>query len=286
MTRKPKRLLVDASDCYWRLVPAADLDHRRMRQFDAAVLLEHVAPVPAESLQCAWQRLPSGDVVTCGVEADTLWQQMHADHTTAGPSVWPAFLSSACRDADIEQLNFLNGHFEPSVITRTRKTWHTGIAIMACIIALFVLIGIEWRIGALRSHIAATMTATNDLVSKAIGDRGIGLASRHHLLIAERRSLEQTRRRPIDLQNAAHTLASIFDAWPKEPRSRAQSIRVESESASFTVLIDGQAEASAFEAAWQADARWRLDQPRITTQRDGVRFVARAIRNDGSGDGS
>lgn len=286
MTSSAERLILDASECYWRLVPASALDNRqrRLRQIDAAVLLEHVAPVPAESLQCAWQRLPSGDLAICGVEVSTLQQRIGPSHTTAGPAAWPPFLASSCRDTDTERFNLLTDHFEPQAMSHARRKWHTAIALTACTIALFVLIGIERRIVSASARIHAAIQETNTLTAESIGDRGTGLASRHHLLVAERRSLERTRQRPIGLESASHALAALLDAWPDEPRSRTQSIRVDPKTASFTVLVDGQTDASAFETAWQTDTQWRLDQPRITMQRDGVRFVARAVREDTRGD--
>lgn len=273
MTLQPSQRVIPAPELYWAVLdtsslpPARPLD-RAGHERRLGYLFEHFLPVPIEDVHPAYLPIGEQRVLACALDRQTLCQL--TDETTLSliPSKVPPALNA---QADPARLNLLRGEFEPPARrhTRRRSTLVTAAAISLC--AALLWLGLARRTHALRQETIATRAAETELYRSAgLLDEGVPGVAR---LTAELRTLERTRTHtPPDREqnDAGSLLGALLISWPNGLRLRTDSISVAPATISLRAIAPDPATAAQLQRSLQAPPGWRMLQPTVRTERDGV----------------
>jgi hypothetical protein len=238
---------------FWAVVEAPAWRGGRSGLLPPGLLVEAAdgLPVPIEDLQVVGAACGDGRVVICAARRDEV-AAVDAGAVSLTPETLPGCVEA---DADPSALDLLVGEFEPLVMRRARLRRHAGLAatIVAC--ATLAAIGLGRR----ADHWDGIATSAREARLELAARAAPGVApDRLALEVARLRSAAAGGRPPRD---AALTLASLLDAWPRAAAATPQSIVVGDSGVSVSVSVEG--EPSAFLGALRPPEGWTLDDPRL-----------------------
>ncbi|MCC7389641.1 MAG: hypothetical protein IT431_12830 [Phycisphaerales bacterium] len=271
---QPWALRLPPETFYWAVLDASPLPRRAPRRIaQLGYLFEAVLPLPVEHLHAAYLPIDRHRVLACGLATERLAELATPGILTLGPAALPAFLGL---DTDAAQINLLEGRFEPIALHRRRRR----LAVMTCTAALalaaLVLAGQLRRAAALLDHAAAYDAATNSVYASVLPP-GAGTLPPAARLTAELRTLDRTRAGPAPEGpgEIAPTLAALLASWPPGLPVTTESLSVGPGAISLTARLPDAPAAERFERELRPPPGWRLAQPDVQADRDGILVRAR-----------
>ena len=285
----PRDLRLPSESFYWAVLdtsalPARTPRHPARHPARLGYLFEAVLPVPIERVQASYLPMPGRRVLACGMDTDQLAELatpgvltpsvLTRGVLTLGPASVPAFLGEA---PDPAHINLLHTHFEPAEIRRARRRF-VGVcaaAVLAC--AALILTGQLRRASLHNLHARASTDATASLYAQVLPPSTSTLPPAARLT-AELRSLDRTHgTHPAERgpREVAPTLAALLASWPSDLQVTTESLSVSDTSITLTARLPDTAAAERFERELRPPDGWRLAQPEVRAERDGVLFHAR-----------
>lgn len=254
---------------YWALLDTRTLlGGTAARRAHLGYLFEAYLPVPVECVHAVYTRIGDGRVLACGMSCDELDEYTQA--LTLGPESLPAFLDTPAAHAG--SINLLVGRFEP-----TRVRWARGrLAIIACALvaacAVSMIIGQSRRGEDFTGRVDRFRRATADVYDSVLGPSSSSLPPAARLT-AELRSLGRTRAAGGDelgLQDISPTLSAMLARWPRGLHVTTQSLRTSRHLIALEIRAPDQASAERLERELRAPPGWRVGQPTVQRERDGL----------------
>ena len=273
-------LALPAHRFYWALLDVRSLPRPQRRNARAlGFLFEASLPLPIESVQTAFAPAPSQphSVVACGMDRDdlTLLAGDHPASLTLCPQDLPEFLSDAGIDA--KRLNLMTADFEPPAFRRAKRQMRAHGMIILLLATAMVTIGIHRRTLDVRHHIAVLQDQRDEVVLATVG-RQIGSGQPPELrMLAELRSLQQTRGRSAALATTdARPSAEIIESfryvashWPRELEIRADSLLITPASMTLHGVAPASNDVQALADSMNDLEGWRLEQPQMSATTSG-----------------
>lgn len=280
---------------YWSEIDASALGSRPTDR-ELTYLLETDLPAPLESVHAVFARLDATRFAACAVEKERLRAELPEDALSLRPEEPPEFLAGRI---DCARLNLLVGPWEPAAVRRMRRAW-LAVAVTGLVLcAAAVSWGLQRRIGAERDHALAVEALRREVLLAAIGPSGLQ-PNADMSLASELSRLRATRTAPpapagsraeqagdAAAVDAASVLSSVLAAWPADVHLQTESLVVSDSTVTIAGLVPASADAQrvadalgriAAEGGAGASGRWRLDQPRFETRREGVSVTLRMRR--------
>lgn len=267
---------------YWGVLDTSSLPARAARRPDRlGYLFESVLPVHIERVHATFLPIGGDRVLACGMDEDRLRELAAPGVLTLGPSTLPGFLEEPI---DAQSITLLTGEFEPSEIRRARGRVVKLCAAAVLVCSLLVLAG-QVRRAASQNRLAtayadATASVYDRVLPPSTGrSPALPAAAR---LTAELRSLDRTRGdRPAESgpREVGPTLASLLASWPADLHVTTEALSVSDTAINITARLPDSAAAERFERELRAPEGWRLAQPDVRTERDGILFRARMEPN-------
>lgn len=281
---------------YWSEIDATALSSRPTDR-ELAYLLETDLPAPLESVHAVFTRLDATRFAACAVEKDRLRAELPADALSLRPEEPPEFLAGRL---DCSRLNLLVGPWEPHAVRRMRRAWLAVAVTGLMLCAAAVSWGLQRRIGAERDHALAVGALRREVLLAAIGPAGLQ-PNADMALASELSRLRATRTAPPSAAaasragqagdgaavDAASVLSTVLAAWPSDVHLQTESLVVSGGTVTIAGLVPASADAQrvadalgriAADGGAGASGRWRLDQPRFETRREGVSVTLRMHR--------
>jgi hypothetical protein len=242
-------------------------------------LFEATLPLPIESVHCVFASSPSQPhcVVACGIGRDDL-ASLTGEHPASlivSPEALPEFVSDLGIDAN--QLNLMTAEFEPQVLRRGRRRLVGQAIIIVLLATALVAIGIQRQTLEVRRQMAALQSQRDGVVFATVG-RQTGSGQPPELrMLAELRSLQQTRGRSagaatIDATPAVDVLESfrhVTSHWPRELKIRAESLLITPTSMTLQGAAPASDDVQALADAMNDVEGWRLEQPQMSASSSG-----------------
>lgn len=259
---------VPAEQVYWLLEPDG---HRSGA--DPSIAMERVVPQPAEDLQVVWVDLPDQGRLYAALPRETVAQILAAepDLDALQPAAPPPEVDVPA--ASLEQLNLLQGTFEPT--RRRRQRRHASVILLTCMgIATGLLLVGAWRRTTRADHRvldrqrAVLAAATQVGLAEPDPDRCLAA------LVSEARRLESqqatTTARPA--VTVEQLLQAVWQAWPQDQALRVSQVRAAADGLTITGHAPG------------AQAVAGLPQM-LRLQIDGVAYTAKPVEIQAQTDG-
>lgn len=259
---------------YWALLDVTCLPRRaRSRGVELGYLFESFLPVAIEDVHAVYEPVDDGRMLACGLAMHRVAELSASGPMRLGPTCVPEFLSM---NGEVSGINLLQGRFEPSALRRQRAriTAFCCAAAFACGAA--IIVGQFRRMASFDDRVRVFAGATAIVYDQVLpGDaRTLPPAAR---LTAELRTLDRTRAAPLAAGpvDITPTLASLLASWPAGLQSRTETLSVGPDGISLTVRLPDASAAQRFERELTVPQGWRLTQPSVQAERDGILFRAR-----------
>ncbi|MBK7406242.1 MAG: hypothetical protein IPJ41_16960 [Phycisphaerales bacterium] len=254
---------------YWGVLEALSLPRASgARRRGLGYLLESVLPVPIETVHAVYLDLDDGRVLACAVDRAALEGSEPA--LVFGPRELPACVG-ALTGVDAEAINLLVGEYEPPGVRRARRR---TVLLIACAIfgsSLALLAGQARRASRWDEAALRATEATGSLYSQVLPPSTSALPPSARLT-AELRALDRTRpgTPAAGPREITPTLAGLLASWPADLQARTDALSAAPGSITLTVRLPEQADAERLERELRPPAGWRLGQPDVQRDRDGL----------------
>jgi hypothetical protein len=264
---------------YWAVLDTGALPARAARRparhpDKLGYLFEAVLPVPIERVQACYLPMDGRRVLACGMDIDRVAELATQGVLTLGPASVPGFLGGA---PDPGKINLLHGRFEPGEIGRARGRF-VGVcaaAVLAC--SALILAGQTRRASFHNLHARACADATASVYARVLPPSAGPLPPAARLT-AELRALDRTRgAHPAEHgpREVAPILAALLARWPADLPVTTETLTVSDTAITLTARLPDSAAAERFERELGAPEGWRMAQPEVRAERDGVLVRAR-----------
>jgi len=260
---------------YWAVL---DAPVARDRRTALGYLFESVLPLPVERVHAVYLPLSGGRYLACGMDRERL--AAHEGALVLGPQTLPEFLPALVAEPiDPALINLLVGPFEPRAVRRARGR----VALIVCAAILACTLAVGW--GQLRraarwqevsSSFAQTTVGVYDRVLPSAATLPAGSpgstvppAAR---LTAELRTLDRTRSEAPagSPREIAPTLAAMLASWPPDLPASTESLTAAPGAITLTVRLPDEASAERLERELKPPPGWRVSQPTVQRERDGL----------------
>lgn len=227
-----------------------------------------LVPIPLQELQTLYVPLATGKALVCSARVDEL-NGVSPRVLAVSPASVPGELIEAA-GVDPSSINLLTGRFLPPPLRRERRRRMQLVALASVVLSLACSVGFWRRTTSWRQESELLAAAQTRLVAQITGDdpaksNGPIAAIR---MQEELRSLRQTRHAgrsdagasPTD---AAVTLASFLQGWPRELDADTESLIVAPDTVSTAVTIPGSVQD--FLTQFKTPSGWSRSGPQITS---------------------
>lgn len=269
---------------YWGMLDGGALPRNpSRRETRLGYLFESVLPVPVESIHAVYAPLDSGRVVACGIDRGALSE--HAGALVLGPDGPPDLFPE---DVDPRSLNLLVGEFEPRAIRRARARLVSIVCAGVMLLALTIGWGQLRRAAAHAERARSLSDATAAVYDRVLPPSTSALPPAARLT-AELRSLDRTRGEKKGIAGPteiAPTLAAMLASWPSGLHVTTDAITASPTAITLAVRLPDEPAAERFERELRAPEGWRLSQPSVQRERDGITVRVRMEPGGGDGGGS
>jgi len=251
---------------YWAVLDVGALSGRKR---GLGFLFESVLPVPVESVHAVYLPLGEGRVLACGMDRPLISEWEGA--LVLGPAALPEFVRTpGAPDAAV--INLLVGEFEPRAVRRARRR----VTLLACAALLACALAVGWG----QSRRAAHWREISELLAQATAGvyeqvlpASTGSVPPAARLTAELRALDRTRGDAPSSQGPreiAPTLAAMLATWPTDLPASTESLSAAAGALTLTVRLPDEASAERLERELKPPPGWRVSQPNVQRERDGL----------------
>lgn len=255
---------------YWGVLDPSSLPRGSAgRRRGLGYLFESVLPVPIETLHAVYLVLDDGRVLACGMDRGALAE--HEGALILGPESIPACVG-ATECVEAAAINLLLGEFEPRAVHMARRG---TVLLIACTVlgcGLAVLAG-QVRRASRWQQIARTAAETTTALYNQILPPSKSALPPAARLTAELRSLDRTRSGTPAADGPREitpTLATLLASWPADLHARTDSLTAAAGSITLTVRLPEQADAERLERELRPPPGWRMGQPNVQRDREGL----------------
>ncbi len=274
-----RHLRIPADRCYWALMPALN-GARRPNRVQLQYQFETYLPLPIADVQCAFVTLADGRTIACALGHPELHDliEQHPDAHSITPAGLPAFITDA--EIDTDRLNLRTGDFEPPILERQRSMLAIHAATAILVITAAIAITLNRKTDAANAAFSRATVALDTERRRVLGGAPSSTQDPALLMMAELDTLRRTRTAstPGAEQPVTTHLVALFDAWPNDLRTRAETIVVANDTISLSALLEANDAAETLRESLTAMEDWQLAQPRLNRQRDDVRVTLRMTR--------
>jgi Tfp pilus assembly protein PilN len=260
---------------YWAVLdPAPIAATGRVTHQKLQYLFEEFLPVPVESLQTLFHRMPDGRFIACGVDRAVLGGVDPAA-TACVPGHWPSWLAIS---PELQRPNLLCGDLAPAVIHRARRRHFLSVVLLLLLVILLVILGLERRS---RSFHRGAAHFDHQRINLITG--GIGASTHPDIdLLAALRQARQTRNvAPEKAQHdAAVALGNLLKQWPEKATVQVQSLTVGGDAIAISGSAPDHAAAAELAGALRGLGDWTVAQPSIERRDHAVTFAIHLTRRE------